>query len=306
MSSWLAERTGLWYYNSIGCDEILYYGMILIAVVMFGFQFFLNNDYEKKNGNSFSSSMVFVFGSSLAGLVVLLAINKFRFEFTPYTLVMAIVTALNMMACMFCSLKALARINLSLYSIFSMLGGMLLPFFAGIFFYGEKLTSGKILCFIIVTVALFITFQKGQSKKGFIYYAGIFVFNGMSGVLSKIFQESTYPKTSEAGYSVLSALATVVIAGICIWFTWKKASLPKKNSYFSLVGNGVLNKVANYLLLIALAHVPASTQYPMVTGGVMIVSTILGFFTPNKPSKREIISLVLSFVGLMMLVFFER
>ncbi|MBE6756452.1 MAG: hypothetical protein E7555_08355 [Ruminococcaceae bacterium] len=282
----------------------MYYSMILIAVVMFGFQFFLNNDYEKKNGSGFLQSMVFIFGSSLVGLPVLWAINSFKFEFTWYTFFLATVTALNMMACLFCGQKALARINLSLYSIFSMLGGMLLPFFAGILFYEEKLTPGKILCFVIVTAALFFTFEKGQSKKGFIYYAGIFVFNGMSGVLSKIFQESTYEKTSAAGYSVLSALMTVLITGAIILFNLKKVELPSKKSYVSLVGAGLLNKVANYLLLIALSQVPASVQYPMVTGGTMIVSTILGFFTPNKPKKKEIISLVLSFIGLMMLVVF--
>ena len=276
--------------------------MIIIAVVMFGFQFFLNNDYEKKNGSGFLPSMVFIFGSSLVGLPVLWAINSFKIEFTWYTFFLATITALNMMACLFCGQKALARINLSLYSIFAMLGGMLLPFFAGILFYEEKLTPGKILCFVIVTLALFFTFEKGQSKKGFIYYAGIFVFNGMSGVLSKIFQESTYEKTSAAGYSVLSALMTVLIAGVIILFNLKKVELPCKKSYVSLVGAGLLNKVANYLLLIALTQIPASVQYPMVTGGTMIVSTILGFFTPNKPKKKEIISLVLSFIGLMMLV----
>ncbi len=271
---------------------------------MFGFQFFFNNDYEKKNGSSLITSMVFIFGSSLVGLPVLWGINSFKFEFTWYTLLMATVTAVNMIACIFCGQKSLSKINLSLYSIFSMLGGMLLPFFAGILFYEEKLTLGKTLCFVIVTVALFFTFEKGQSKKGAVYYIGIFVFNGMSGVLSKIFQESTFPKTSAAGYSVLSALMTVVIAGLIILLNLKKAELPHKKSYVSLMGSGLLNKVANYLLLISLAHVPASVQYPMVTGGVMIVSTILGFFTPNKPKKKEIISLVLSFVGLMMLVLF--
>lgn len=284
-----------------GCD-ILYYGIIVAAVVMFGLQFFMNQDYEKKNGNDLPASMVFIFGSSIAGFLVLLAINKFKFEFTYYTLFMAIITALNMIACLFCSLKSFARINLSLYSIFSMLGGMLLPFFVGTIFYDEKLTLAKVLCFVVVTLALAVTFQKGKSNKGFIYYAGIFVFNGMSGVLSTIFQKSTYEKTSAAGYSVLSALMTVVIAGVFILFNLKKTKMPAKNSYLSLAGNGILNKIANFLLLIALAHVPASVQYPMVTGGVMIVSTILGFFTPNKPGKREIISLVLSFVGIMLLV----
>lgn len=276
--------------------------MIIAAVIMFGFQFFLNNDYQKKNGSDFLVSTVFTFFSTLASIPVLWAINSFKFEFTWYTLFISVVTAVNMIACIVCGQKALSKINLSLYSIFSMLGGMLLPFFAGILLYDEKLTLGKILCFVIVTAALFFTFRKGQSKKGFIYYSGIFVFNGMSGVLSKIFQESGQAKTSAAGYSLLTAVMIVVLTGAIMLFNMKKIALPVKKSIPSLVGCGLLNKIANYLLLIALANVPASVQYPMVTGGVMIVSTALGFFTPEKPSKKEIISLVLSFIGLLMLL----
>ena len=90
----------------------------------------------------------------------------------------------------------------------------------------------------------------------------------------------------------------------CIILVFLRNNLPKldKSSFACLGAYGILNKVANYMLLIALAHVPASTQYPMVTGGVMIVSTILGFFTAKKPSKKEIISVALSFAGIMALV----
>ena len=71
-----------------------------------------------------------------------------------------------------------------------------------------------------------------------------------------------------------------------------------------MAGYGVLNKVGNFLLLISLAHIDASVQYPMVTGGVMIVSTLLSYFTPKKPGRREYAALALSLVGIMMLVIF--
>ena len=96
--------------------------------------------------------------------------------------------------------------------------------------------------------------------------------------------------------------ATVIIAGIFLLGLRKQLPKIDKASFGYLGAYGILNKVANYMLLIALAHVPASTQYPMVTGGVMIVSTILGFFTAKKPSKKEIISVALSFAGIMALV----
>lgn len=280
----------------------MYYAIVTAAVVMFGFQFFFNGKYEQKNGSDFASSMTFIFGGSLAGLVALLAINKFRIEFTSYTLVWSVVTALNMMACLFCSTKALTRINLSLYSIFSMLGGMVMPFVAGLVFYGEKMTLGKALCFAAITVALCLTFSKGESKKGWIYYIGIFVFNGLSGVLSKAYQESAYEKASEAGYSILSAAVAVVLSGIILIFVRKNLKKPDMSSVFLMTGYGIFNKIANFLLLISLAHLPASTQYPMVTGGVMIVSTVLGCFTDKKPTKKELVSVALSFVGIAALI----
>ena len=61
------------------------------------------------------------------------------------------------------------------------------------------------------------------------------------------------------------------------------------------------NKIANLLLVIALAHVDASVQYPMVTGGVMIVSTAICFFGKKKPQKKELISVALAFLGMLAL-----
>ena len=68
-----------------------------------------------------------------------------------------------------------------------------------------------------------------------------------------------------------------------------------------LVISGAGNKVANFFLVIALSHVDASVQYPMVTGGVMIVSTLLCFLGPKKPSHREILSVLIGFASMLAL-----
>ena len=53
--------------------------------------------------------------------------------------------------------------------------------------------------------------------------------------------------------------------------------------------------------MIALAHVDASVQYPMVTGGTMIVSTIICFFGDKKPRKKELVSVAFAFVAMLLL-----
>ena len=101
-----------------------YYVLIIISVVMFGGGFGLQDMYRKKRGSGFKISMESTCIGALAGLVVLLAIDGFAFEFTPFTLFMASLVAINNMAFTFCAFKALDYINLSLFSLFAMLGGM--------------------------------------------------------------------------------------------------------------------------------------------------------------------------------------
>lgn len=55
------------------------------------------------------------------------------------------------------------------------------------------------------------------------------------------------------------------------------------------------------MLVLALVHVDASVQYPMVTGGTMIVSTALSFFGDKKPNKGEILGVLLAFLGMLAL-----
>ncbi len=196
----------------------MYYGMVSAAVIMFGLQFFFNQKYEAETGNGRKASMMFILLSNAVGLFILLAVNKFRMEYTNFTFVFALLAAINMLLYNICSMKALGKINLSLYSLFSMLGGMVLPFCAGVFFFDEDFTWGKAICLVTVIAALLLSVKKGEKQKGTVYYIGIFVFNGMSGVISKFFQALPYEKTSEAAYSVWSALLTVIFAGIALLF----------------------------------------------------------------------------------------
>ena len=280
----------------------MYYGLVMVSVIMFGIQFLFNERYEKLSGNNAAATFAFVFLSAVSGLICLLVINRFRLEWTPFTAVCALATALNSLLYTVCAMKALSRINLSLYSLFAMLGGMLLPFLQGLIFYDEVLTLGKIVCVVLISAALFFSVSGTIGSHGLIFYIGVFVLNGMSGVITKLFESAPYLKTSAAGYSVLSTAMTVLISGIILLLIKKQGvHIVKKAIVFAFCG-GILGRVTNFLLLLALAVLPASTQYPMVTGGVMVVSTVIALIIGQKPSKREVLSVALSFAGLLALV----
>lgn len=79
-----------------------------------------------------------------------------------------------------------------------MLGGMILPILAGVFFYQESLTWGLGLCVVFLFIAiLLVSIHKDKktgdkkeedqsSKIAILFYIGVFVFNGMSGVINKL------------------------------------------------------------------------------------------------------------------------
>lgn len=279
----------------------MYYIVIILAVVMFGGCFALNDAYRKLRTSSVSSSMESSFVGALAGLVVLLAISGFDVQATPFTCCVALLSALCGIGFMFCSLKALDSVNLSLYSLFSMLGGMVLPFFQGIIFYGEKITVAKIVCIAFICIALGFTVSPDKTRSNTAFYVGVFVLNGMSGMLSKIYASAPFEKTNAEWYSIWSAVFTAAISG-ALWLLLSKKERGYTWKAFGIGAlNGAINRFANFLLVIALLHVEASVQYPLVTGGVIIASTIICYFGKIKPSPKEILSVIFAFLGMLAL-----
>ncbi len=280
----------------------MYYGVLTLCAIMFGTQFLFSKMYRDAYGSDFKAMCVSAAGGALVGIVILSLINGFSLGCTPFSLIMAIINSVNGNLFLLCSLKSLGKINLSLYSVFSMIGGMVLPFVFGIIFYDEPLTTGKIVCFLFITLAILLTLEKGNKSGGAIYYIGIFVFNGMSGVLSKIYTSMHFEKVSASEYSILCALVTLIMALVPLAFMKKEKRPLNLKAVISIAGKGFLSRVANFLLLICLVHLPVSVQYPFITGGTMVVSTVISFFINQKPSKKEILSVILSMIGLILLV----
>lgn len=279
------------------------YFIVIVAVAMFGGCFALNDAYRKLRSSSMASSMESSFVGSLAALFLMLVMSGFHFEVTPFTLIIAFLASLNDMAFTYFSFRSLDSTNLSMYSLFSMLGGMALPFCQGILFYGEAVTVSKVVCFVFVFIALVLTVSRDKGKKGTFFYAAVFVLNGMAGVLTKIFASAPYEKAGAEAFSAWICVFTVIMSGV-LWIIFSRKENMGKYTWkaFSVSTlNGSLNRIANFLLVIALVSLDASVQYPLVTGGVIIVSTLISCFTEKKPSKREICAVVVAFLGTLSL-----
>lgn len=282
-----------------------YYLLVSAATVLFALQFLFNQKFEEHRGNTLKSALEFTLYKSIIIVVMMLIISGFKItSVTLFSVILAIIYAAACILMTYFSMKAFAVANLSVYSVFSMLGGMLLPFLAGVGFYNEELTAFKIVCCLLIIVSVLLNLKGGkQSKKAFLYYMAVFILNGSVGVISKIHQSSEMLHTDSTGFMFLTSAVSVVISALWLLIQHKKIPLIKGKSLGFAAGYGIFNGVGNWLLLISLVNLPASVQYPLVTGGVMVFSTIISAVRKEKLSKTDYIAAAISFVASVLMAF---
>lgn len=283
---------------------MLNYLLVFSATILFALQFLFNQKFEKVRGSDVKSALEFTLYKNIIIVVMMLFISGFKIVFTPFSIALSVVYAAACILMTYFSMKAFAVANLSVYSVFSMLGGMLLPFLLGVGFYDEKLTVFKIICCVLIVISVLLNIKGGkQSKKAFLYYMAVFVLNGGVGVISKIHQSSAYPHTDSTGFMFISSLAGIIISAIWLLIQYKKVPLIKGKSLLYASGYGIFNGLGNWFLLISLVNLPASVQYPLVTGGVMVFSTIISAVRKEKLTKTDYISAAISFVASVLMAF---
>ena len=281
----------------------LYYVLVIVSTVLFSLQFLFNQRFQQTYGTGMKATQVFSLYKSLVIILMMLLISGFKVQFSWFSLGMATIYAVSSIAMGYYSLKAFSVANLSVYSVFSMLGGMILPFFLGVLFYdeGDNLVF-KIICCALIVVAVLLNIKSGkQNKKALLYYFAVFVLNGMAGVISKIHQSSTsLSPVDSTSFMLLTAAVSVVISAAWLLIAYREIPLIKGKNILFVTGYGVFNGLGNLFLLIALSGengLPASVQYPLVTGGVMVCSTVISPIRKEKLTVREYIATAIALLA---------
>ena len=316
---------------------MIYYILLTLAALMFSLQFMFNNGYQKENGSGMSIALRFTIYNSIIGLVVVFFINKCHLDFSWFSFIIATIYGLVCVAYNYFSIKAFDTANLSVYSIFAMIGGMLLPFAYGLVS-GETFFVLRTISCVIIVIAIIMTSTSSDKKsKGAIkYYIGVFMLNGLVGVLSAFHQgfsflnpeyvapESTgfvianfhtffanttnltvNPAVDNGSFLILTKITTGALSLIILFFQKDKSLKINLKSTGYCLGNTALNSVANLFILYALAdnHVPASLTYPIITGGVIVFSTLIDKVRKVNVSTKVLIATVITLISTIFMVF---
>lgn len=175
----------------------IYYILLFCSALIFSLQFLITKQYQRRNGTGFLSSVrlslfayltiaIFFF---IKGCITFKTLN---FGFSFFTLLMTLLVAVVSLSCVYMGIKVLSVGDMSIYSVFMMLGSLVLPSLVGLVFYDEKLTVLKGIALVCMFGAIILSVSGvDKSKltlKALLYYIGIFVMNGMIGVLFTVHQ----------------------------------------------------------------------------------------------------------------------
>ncbi len=295
----------------------MYYLLLILATVCFSIQFVFNKMYERDVGAGFLPCCSFLLiGSAVFG-GILCVLEGFQIEATAYSWLMALLGSLICVVTGYFGILALSISDLAKYSLYLMLGGMAVPFVYGFLFNGDAVTWQKIVCFVTIAAALIVNArgdgtQKKDDWRAWMCYIAIFLFNGLSGVVATIHQlpPEGAVAVSANDYTILIMACNIIIAGAALLIGrlrgmgFPKAQDKKTNirSLMAAGGYGVVNGIGSILLLISVLHIEPSVQYPIVTGGCVVLSVIFGLFFGEKITRKNAVCAAITLLGTLVLM----
>lgn len=294
------------------------YFYISLAVLCFAGQFAFTNVFQSKTRQNVLTVNTLNLISGIVGALICLIVNGFVINFSVYSLIYALLFAFVMIFYNLISVLILSIGNVAIYSMFMMMGGMMVPFFYGVVFLQEPVSIAKAIGFILLTAFLILQVvgKNDESKNKFKFYflcVVVFFVNGATAVLGKAHQIGSMP-VDEISFTALYSTATIIFALLIFaWFLIKGDNKPilqtfKEVSSVKALYSSILMSFAmvigNALLLYAANSVDASVQYPMVSGGTIVISTLLSVFVfKDKLRKIELFCILGIFISTFLFLF---
>ena len=293
----------------------LYYIFIIVPSVLFSAEFAVKKKYQIIAGTDIKAAFLYNAFSPIAFLLIMLFMEKGKVEFAWFECILSLLWAVVFTAITYFSLKAFSLGSLSNYSLFLLGGGMVLPILYGAIWGGDSFGLFKILGIALILIAVFmqINVKEKTNKTILVCLFLLFLLNGFASIIAAVYQSDlfAFKKPSAIQFSILRSFMTIVLGGIGFYITGKEKRESEQSKILRLTYvkalpwawiGGVANGVANLLLLFALMKLEPSLQYPIVTGGSIFLSAIMGLFFKEKGNVRMWVAVAIAVIGSIVIV----
>ena len=223
-----------------------------------------------------------------------------RQQGTGSVLGMGVINGFFYMISMVVMQQNIKRNGVVLPSVFSRLGGLLVPLGVAIVVFSEIPGTTQIIGAVLALLSIVaISYEKQDTKvaaKGLLLW--MFVTDGMAAVMSKVFEQVGNPALSD--HFLLYTFAAALI--LCIVMILYKKEKPGKTEIIYGICIGLPNFFASRLMLRALAELPAVVVYPLRgVGGIVLIALVGVFFFKEKLRKHQWLAMIVVLASVALL-----
>lgn len=258
----------------------------------------LSKQYARRDGDA----LTFNINKAVIGAVLFLAVGLIGgFSLHLPTILFAVGYGLALCFSMHTGFKALSIGPMALTSVIASFS-LIIPFFFGICFWNETLTLSKALGIGLLLLSIWLINAKreqGFSLRWLCYALLTLLANGICSVLQKMHQLQ---------FPTLYRNEFMFWAMLCVFLVLLVANTPKKPCItvfrFSLLGlvSGILNCLANYIVLYLSATGHASVIFPIVSVANIMAVWIIGILVfKEKLKPLQVVGLLLGIASVVML-----
>lgn len=289
----------------------MYYLLAFLADVGITGGFSINKLYRTRVAyNAQNIAWKIAIGSAVS-FALFFAISGFTMQCNAFVFTMSVCMCVISILSELITFTAYGKGQISLYTVFQMQGGMLLPFIYGIFF-GNPLKWSNILGIVIMMGALILTVkpQKGKRQplsRGFVLLCiAIFFVNGSVSIISYIYSNDPRNLGPQNYLMVKSLILGTAAVGVCLFGHKGMEACSQKERitrYVLIVGGTLVDSLSYFAQLLSAAHLPAVVLYPVITGGTVVLTAVAGrIFFHEKSSRTAVMGIVLSFLATLLFV----
>ncbi len=277
----------------------------LLSDLFFSSSFAIQKKYQQKTDTSIRSATIFNIISAVSLFPVLLCLCFFRPQITVYSLVSAFLGSVVLFAYTAISFYIIKAGSLSLYTLFLMTGGMIVPFVWGICFLNESISLMQIGGIILITFS--IIFSSAEKKKTgigiIVMCVMVFFLNGFSSVISKLHQtETRYATIGVYDYMFWGNVFRFVMSLVLLLFSGKGDKTKVSVSAFVIAFfAAITNALGSLFNLMGASFLPATVLYPLITGGTIVLSAVLeAIVFKEKLITKKLLPIAICFAGTLM------
>lgn len=287
------------------------YLLIFFAVFLFTIQTICFKEFNRTYMKNVASYFSFNFLYMLIVVAILLVSGVSTGGYSSATILLGALFGLLFIITIFCYMKAMETGPLSFTILFSSFG-IIIPVFSGVIFWNESINAVQVIGLLL----LFATFYLGSSStegssrkvntKWLLFCMINFIGNGLIMTTAK-WHQMLLPG-EEINEFLVMAFGTAAILSFALMlhyrFMKKQVIRHLKTTHLLSIGlaTGVVTAFGNQLLVYLASKVPSIIQFPLINGGIVIVSTVASVFIfKDRLSRNGMIGISLGIVALFLL-----